>query len=182
MVPQVTNRKLDFDATGQPGLRSAIPNIVVDHRVTNNNPLEDSWGIAINQSRVLEDSWSMPIQPSKGLTVEPARQKTGSVSSASSNASRNQVEKMDWESAEPKEFPRQPTPVSHPLDLPKRVMPISQPIKHVYSHQKGLEGATKNLEMVFVENPNSFYCHSSDDVPLLEKLMADLATAYLGEF
>jgi hypothetical protein len=114
--------------------------------------------------------------------VDSATPKTDGASSVSSNASRNQVEQMDWESAEPKEFPRQPTFVSHPLDLPKRVMPISQPIKFVYPSQKGLEGATKSLEIVFVENPNSFYCHSIEAVPLLEKLMVDLATAYQSEF
>ena len=182
VVPQVTNRKLEFDAPGQSGLRNAVPNIVVENdQINNHNPLEDSWGIPIHKNKVLEDSWGMPTQSTKSLTVEPSRQKTESVSSVSSNASRNPAEKMDWESAEPKEFPRQPTPISRPIEIPKRVMPISQPIKLVYPIQTGLEGTTKNLEIVFVDDPNSFYCHLIEAAPLLEELMANLATTYLGK-
>jgi hypothetical protein len=186
-VPQVTNRKLEFNAPGQSGLRNAIPNIVVENgQVTNHSLLEDSWGIAIHQNKVLEDSWGISTnQTTKVLAVEPTRQKSERVSSVSSTrsiASRNQEEKMDWESAEPKELSRELTPISRPLEIPKRVMPISQPPRHVYPHQTGLEGATKNLEIVFVEDPSSFYCHLIESVPLLEKLMENLATAYLGKF
>ena len=95
VVPQVTNRRLDFDATGQPGLRNTITNIV-----SNQNVLEDSWGNPINQSRILEesrileDSWGMPVLSSKGLAADPASPKTDGASSVSFNASRNQVEQI----------------------------------------------------------------------------------------
>ncbi len=185
-MPQVTNRKLEFDAPGQSGLRNAIPNSVVENgQMPNHSLLEDSWGIPVLKNNVLEDSWGIPMQSTKAITMEPPRQKSdrvSSVSSTRSSASRNPEEKMDWESAEPKELPREPTPISRPLEIPKRVMPISQPTKLVYPHQTGLEGATKNLEIVFVEDPNSFYCHLIEAVPLLEKLMDNLATAYLGKF
>lgn len=160
----MTNRKLEFDAPQESGfVRNAMPNIAFDQAaILNDNELDDSWA------------------PPKAGGKVPNRPKTRSISSVSSNASQGQVEQMDWESTEPKQFPSQPMPKSQPVELSKRAMPISLPIPLIYPNQKGLEGTTTSVEIVFVNNPNSFYCHLSDTGPLLEDLMDKLARAYTG--
>lgn len=141
-----------------------MPNIAMDHAaILNDNALDDSWDLQKAGENV------------------PNRRKTRSISSISSNTSRGQVEQMDWESAEPNLFPTQPMAIFQPVELPKRVMPISRPIQLFYPSQKGLQGSTTSLEIVFVDNPNSFYCHPADGGPLLEDLMEKLATAYTGD-
>lgn len=160
----MTNRKLEFDAPQESGfVRNAMPNIAFDQAaILNDNELDDSWA------------------PPKAGGKVPNRPKTRSISSMSSNASQGQVEQMDWESTEPKQFPSQPMPKSQPVELSKRAMPISLPIPLIYPNQKGLEGTTTSVEIVFVNNPNSFYCHLAETGPLLEDLMDKLARAYTG--
>ncbi|KAK4011675.1 hypothetical protein OUZ56_020794 [Daphnia magna] len=161
-VKPVTNRKLEFDAPQESGfVRNAMPNIAFDQAaILNDNELDDSWA------------------PPKAGGKVPNRPKTRSISSMSSNASQGQVEQMDWESTEPKQFPSQPMPKSQPVELSKRAMPISLPIPLIYPNQKGLEGTTTSVEIVFVNNPNNFYCHLAETGPLLEDLMDKLARAY----
>ncbi|XP_057380222.1 uncharacterized protein LOC130702570 isoform X2 [Daphnia carinata] len=158
-VKPMTNRKLEFDAPQESGfVRNAIPNIAFDQAAILNDELDDSWA------------------PPKADGKVPNRQKTQSISSMSSNASQSQVEQMDWESIESKQFPSQP--ISQPAELTKRVIPISLPTRLFYPPQKGLEGTTTTVEIVFVDNPNSFYCHLVETGPLLEDLMDKLARAY----
>lgn len=64
---------------------------------------------------------------------------------------------------------------------PKRNLPIAKPATLFYPAQPRLEGAVKELEVVFVENPNSFYCQLTEATPPLDALMTDLDTAYSGK-
>lgn len=93
----------------------------------------------------------------------------GSTSSVTSDASRNQTNRLE------KDFDRVDEKLS-----PKRNMPISQPVHRLYPAQPALEGATKNLEVVYVENPNSFYCQLAEAVAPLDAIMEKLATVYSG--
>ena len=65
----------------------------------------------------------------------------------------------------------------------KRSFPIAEPISTAavfYPEQPTLEGQTRNLEIVFVDTPNSFYCQLVENSATLTEMMSKLASVYAG--
>lgn len=62
----------------------------------------------------------------------------------------------------------------------KRLLPIAQPMQLFYPEQEGLEGQTKELEVVYAENPSSFFCQLAEKIDPLNELMTKLSVTYAG--
>lgn len=117
--------------------------------------------------RTPANSLRVAKEPTGFLGEPERRERSGSASTVSSFKSTfsNRSEKQSLE---------------HRLS-PKRVMPISQPIQFHYLEQTCLEEVTRNVEVVFAENPNSFYCQLEEATGLLDSLMGKLENTYAGE-
>ena len=66
--------------------------------------------------------------------------------------------------------------------VPKRKIPLAeQPILEYLPQRMDLAGKTMTLEVVYTNNPASFYCQLSEAIPLLDSLMEEIAADCEGD-
>ena len=148
------SRKLMFDAPEVSSSRTVSPPNVVS---------DPAPAATRNMSNGLQaHSNGATTKSAASATAEPMRSRATSFSSMTSSVNQ---EPTNWDKISP-----------------KRNMPIAHSISYFYPVQPDLGGATKSVEVVFTESPNSFYCQLAEAIPILDELMEKLANSYKGNF